>query len=163
MNERLNASDEEADAVTVRSIYVLTASHQCHECAEATSVHALLLRGPFEVEGYPGVDPAEEGALLMYPSAVPTDVAEAMSAVSAGRWHLDVSRTYGDSYYMNHCEHCGAKIGDHYLSEPEEAFFPLTEAQGARILGQRVNGLFRFQAPQLSMSSWIEEWLSGLR
>ena len=159
MNDRLDAPDEERDAVTVRCLYVLTASHQCHECAEGTSVHALLLRGPFDVEGYPYVDPNDEGALLRYLVAVPADVVEAMSKVSAGRWHLDVSRTYSDSYYMNHCEHCGAKIGDHYLGEPEEAFFPLTREQAARISGHRVDGLFRFEGPQLSTSSWMDDWL----
>ena len=163
MNDRLDGPDEERDAVTVRCLYVLTVAHQCHECAEATRVHALLLRGPFEVEGYPGVEPNEEGALLRYPVAVPADVVETMSKVSAGRWHLDVSRTYGDSYYMNHCEHCGAKIGDHHLGEPEAAFFPLTKEQATRISGHRVDGIFRFEDRQLSMSSWMDEWLRRAR
>jgi hypothetical protein len=152
--------DDEPSSVTVPRVYVLTAPHQCPECSKETRVHALLLQGPFQVQGYPGVGADETSALLKYATSIPARLLDALAIESEGRWHLDASRTYGDRYYMNHCEHCGAKIGDHYLGEPEEAYFPLTEEQTRRISGQPVDGPFRFEEPQLGTATWMDDWLS---
>jgi hypothetical protein len=162
MNEPMDGTDDEPSAVTVPRAYVLTAPHQCHECSKQTRVHALLLQGPFQVQGYPGVEPDDVSALLKYATSVPAHLLGVVATEAEGRWHLDASRTYGDRYYMNHCEHCGAKIGDHYLGEPEDAFFPLNARQLARISGQPVDGPFLFEDPQLSVSTWMDEWLSQI-
>ena len=160
MSEPMEDPDDEPSSVTAPRVYVLTAPHQCHECSKETKVHALLLQGPFQVQGDPGADADETSALLKYATSFPARLLDVVAIESEGRLHLDTSRTYGSRYYMNHCEHCGAKIGDHYLGEPEEAFFPLTAEQLARISGQRVDGPLRFEDPQLSFSMWMDEWLN---
>jgi hypothetical protein len=160
MSEPMEDSDDEPSSVTAPRVYVLTAPHQCHECSKETSVHALLLQGPFQVQGEPGVSADETSALLKYATSIPAGLLDAVATASKGRWHLDRSRTYGGRYYMNHCEHCGTKIGDHFLGKPEEAYFPLTEEQAGRISGQRVDGPFLFEDPQLSFSMWMDEWLN---
>lgn len=45
----------------------------------------------------------------------------------------DDSFSLGERYWMNHCENCGAKIGDHYLQKPGLAFFPTTEEEMAGV------------------------------
>jgi len=43
------------------------------------------------------------------------------------RYQPDYSQKAGMVYYMNHCEHCSAKLGDFYMhSEPGGAFFPMS-------------------------------------
>jgi len=47
---------------------------------------------------------------------------------------VDQSYTAGMSYWMNHCTHCDAKIGDHYIhSSPGVAFFPTMDEDMARV------------------------------
>jgi hypothetical protein len=42
----------------------------------------------------------------------------------ATAFYPDNSHTLGMTYWMNHCQRCGAKIGDHYLHhEPDGPFF----------------------------------------
>ncbi len=41
---------------------------------------------------------------------------------------MALTRTSGMTYLANHCA-CGAVQGDHYLGEPGEAFFPLSQDQ----------------------------------
>ncbi|HUX74084.1 MAG TPA: hypothetical protein VMV25_09375 [Steroidobacteraceae bacterium] len=45
------------------------------------------------------------------------------------------SRTIDGRYWINHCAHCGAAQGDHYLHcEPDVAFMPTTPAAARRIV-----------------------------
>jgi len=44
-----------------------------------------------------------------------------------------------NSYWANHCEHCGTLLGDHELHcEPDGAFMPSSEAAAANIQLQQV-------------------------
>jgi Domain of unknown function (DUF5710) len=46
----------------------------------------------------------------------------------------DYSQTVGGMYYMNHCEHCSAKMGDFYMhEEPGGAFVPIDRDAAMRI------------------------------
>lgn len=53
------------------------------------------------------------------------------------------SKTAGRSYYMNHCEQCGAKLGDFFMhGEPGGAFFPTSPTQASRIILRKINAKF---------------------
>jgi len=52
----------------------------------------------------------------------------------------DFSKTAEDDYFMNHCQFCGAKLGDFYLHlEPGGAFFPTGREQATKVRLRRFN------------------------
>ena len=56
---------------------------------------------------------------------------------------LAYSKTAGARYFMNHCQHCGAKLGDFFMhSEPGGAFFPTSPAQANKMTLFRINERF---------------------
>ncbi len=57
-------------------------------------------------------------------------------------FRLNRSQIAGESYWMNHCGHCGSKQGDHYLTEPHGAFNPNDESDAAKILLHEVAAPF---------------------
>lgn len=53
------------------------------------------------------------------------------------------SKTTGSRYLMNHCENCGAKLGDFFMhSEPGGAFFPTSPHEAQRMTLVRINERF---------------------
>lgn len=53
------------------------------------------------------------------------------------------SKTAGHRYMMNHCEHCGAKLGDFFMhSEPGGAFFPTSPQQASKMTLVKINERF---------------------
>ncbi|MDN3525293.1 DUF5710 domain-containing protein [Halomonas sabkhae] len=56
---------------------------------------------------------------------------------------LAYSKTAGSRYFMNHCQHCGAKLGDFFMhSEPGGAFFPTSPEQANKMILFRINEKF---------------------
>lgn len=56
---------------------------------------------------------------------------------------LAYSKTAGARYFMNHCQHCGAKLGDFFMhSEPGGAFFPTSPAQANKMTLFSINERF---------------------
>ena len=59
------------------------------------------------------------------------------------RYRPAYSKQVGATYYMNHCEHCGAKLGDFYMhSEPGGAFFPRSPADASKRMLRKVDAPF---------------------
>lgn len=59
------------------------------------------------------------------------------------RFKLAYSKTAGSQYFMNHCQHCGAKLGDFFMhDEPGGAFFPTSTEQASKMILVRVNERF---------------------
>lgn len=53
------------------------------------------------------------------------------------------SKASGTRYFMNHCEHCGAKLGDFFMhNEPGGAFLPTSPAEAQRMTLARINERF---------------------
>lgn len=63
------------------------------------------------------------------------------------------TRTSGMTYLANHCS-CGAVQGDHYLGEPGEAFFPLSQEQVQSLRFRPCEGSLEADASPGS-SSWM--------
>jgi len=113
---------------------------ECWRCHEQARVVA-----PIAPIGSVAIDDEDEeadstGPLVVNVATVLMDV-ETMSTDlgTAARgavptFRPDFSNTLGAGYWMNHCQHCGAKMGDFFLHmEPDGPFFgwPSSSANGA--------------------------------
>jgi hypothetical protein len=52
---------------------------------------------------------------------------------------------------MNHCGEFAAKIGDWFIHEPGDAFFPTIDAEMRTVFGTPVDGPFEFACDNLSV------------
>lgn len=143
--------------------YLLEGEYTCHECSCIVPVFALMLLGPFKAEGDVYIDEDDNTALLRRPTALPEILEKSLTSRSCGFFRDDFSHTAEQKYWMNHCRECGTKIGDWYVSEPDEAFFPTTDTDMLRLKGQRFAGPFKFDDPSLSLSSWTSLWLAKVK
>lgn len=94
---------------------------RCHKCNHATEVFALFLpsgfkyRNPGTVAGW---KISKTGALFSSVTDLQPDVSHQVRAVATG-YRPDTSIAKGLAYWMNHCNACGTRIGDHYLHSKE--------------------------------------------
>ena len=147
-------------SLVAEAAYILKGMYACHECKSATPVFALLLQGPFQPTGDVYLDDEDDTALLRNPVQMPVTLAESLESLSGGAFRENFSVTAQQKYWMNHCQACGTKIGDWYVSRPGEAFFPMTAEEMSALKGQRFAGPFTFEDPTLSLSSWTSMWIA---
>jgi hypothetical protein len=122
----------EAQAPNIRapSWELIVALRECWRCAQSTRVFAVVLPPGHEAlieEDDPAGDRWERGecsVLLSYLEAVPAEVTTQLRML-APHYRLDHSRTTESFYWMNHCEHCEAKLGDFDTIEEPGTFFEL--------------------------------------
>lgn len=118
-----------ADETRIRcSGYSLAqASVRCWKCSEKTDVHALFVPSHFEYR-----TPQIHG-MQWRRSPLPTilsnvtdllpEIADQVGGITRN-FRLDNSKAKGQTYWMNHCASCGAKIGDFKLHrEAQGPFF----------------------------------------
>jgi hypothetical protein len=145
-----------ADA-NVRSLtyFVARTDARCWHCGLSTRLLALAMpRGHETLDGdaRPDADcarPAADGwqraainAMLFYVERLPGDVQDRLNRISPF-FRLAHSATTLNSYWANHCEHCGSLLDDHEIHcEPEGAFMPSSEAAAANIQLQRIREPF---------------------
>ena len=151
------AEEEPAEELRAAAAYVLQGSHACYQCQALTPVYAILLVGPFRGKVEELVEAND--VLLVGPTDLPEKLSEVVTSLSGGSCHPDFSHTAGEEYWMNHCQECGAKIGAWDVKEPGAAFFPMTDAEIASLVGTYVEGPFELVDQPLSFSSWTEEWV----
>jgi len=85
--------------------------------------------------------PVNVNALLFYVEGLPGCVQNRLQQLSRF-FRLGYDAGAMNSYWANHCEHCGTLLGDHELHcEPEGAFVPSSEAAANNIQ------LLRFRQP----------------
>ena len=141
--------------------YVLNAEHVCHECGCIIQVFGVMLTGPFKGQISEFGLEEDDAPLLTHQTELPQILATALTGRSSGRFRMDYSNTVGESYWMNHCSECDAKIGDWFITKPGKAFFPTTDAEVLKVQGTRVPGPWVFKNPWLSVSSWTTLWLKS--
>ena len=119
--------------------FLARSTRECWRCERQTLVHAIMLPREHEVL-YVGDDPADdhwqesgEATTLSYiydlQEPVPTRL-----RVLAPRYKVAYSQTIHRFYWMNHCEHCAAKLGDFETNEEfGVAFNPVTPLEAAAI------------------------------
>jgi hypothetical protein len=151
----------EPGRLTAAAAYLLENEYQCDSCSRPTKVFAVMAAGPLKIEGDVFGSEEDFSCVLRRLDQLPEPIAQVAQAASEGRLRLDFSRTAGESYLMNHCQHCGGKIGDWFIHKPGEAFFPTHPDDIARIAGQRIEGPFVFDDPDTSWSGWTDDWLEA--
>jgi hypothetical protein len=140
---------QESHGPNVRSpaYYVASARVPCRFCRSSTLVLALALPPNHEVLEDDGETAAWQAvpanAFLFYVTALANSVEVQLSQLSAHCFYFAHSDTTQNSYWANHCEHCGQLLADHELHcEPEGPFSPTEEAEAARISLATINEAF---------------------
>ena len=109
---------------------LIGSQRECRRCVRVSRVFAILLPSGHEalqVEDDPADDYWERGedvALLSYVNDVPDSIA-AQLHLHAPRYRIDFSQTTHSFYWMNHCEHCAAKLGDFETLQESGTFYDL--------------------------------------
>lgn len=117
--------------------FLATSTRKCWRCAAITRVVAIVLPVGHEalsVEDDPADDYwqlAQEPTVLSYIGDFAAPVAARLRSL-APHYRIDSSQTH--FYWMNHCEHCAAKLGDfETVEEYDSAFSPITTEHAAAI------------------------------
>lgn len=136
--------------------YVVESTSDCWNCSNRTRVFAFML--PEEHEEFEYVyDEDEEfelehnlgewrcheyrGNVASVHSMSPA-VSKQMRRFTSN-FKLAYSKAAGSRYFMNHCEQCGTKLGDHFMhGEPGGAFVPMSPEQASRMSLVRINERF---------------------
>jgi hypothetical protein len=116
---------------------------------------------PF-VFGSPDDKEDERGLLLKYIRAMPDALAEQLGPDVRQRWRPDDSQTARQTYWMNHCELCDAKQGEHFLQAPDGPFWPATGAEHDALEAVELAGPFTFVDVGWSvgpMNHWLDRRL----
>ena len=136
--------------------FVLESATDCWKCSRLTRVFSFMLPEQHEQFEY-AQDDEEDLALTSNPGCwVCHGYRGTMSSlhglsrpvINQLRLHTECykpaySKTAGITYYMNHCEHCAAKLGDFYMhSEPGGAFFPTSPTEASGMILHEVNERF---------------------
>jgi hypothetical protein len=125
--------------------FIASSEQSCWKCGDRSPVYCLAMPEGYlsmEIQSDPdGEDDdaivesvlAESGTFISNLSLVNGSVQRLLKE-RCPSYHLDFSQTTERRYFMNHCRHCGAKIGDFYMhDEPDGAFFPTTENEAKNI------------------------------
>src|ERR1700688_1845411 len=144
-----------ADAnIRSQTYYIARTNVRCWHCGLSTRLLALAmphnhetLDGDTQADA-DGGDPASDAwqrtavnAMLFYVEPLPDGVQDRLNRILPF-FRLAHSAATLNSYWANHCEHCGTLLGDHELHcEPDGAFTPSSAAAAANI------HLLRIQEP----------------
>jgi hypothetical protein len=135
-----------ADAnVRSQTYYIARTNVPCWHCGSSTRLLALAVPGGHETldedaQTANADEPASNAwqsananAILFYLGCLPEAVQSRLNQLLQS-FHLAHSAATLSSYWANHCEHCGALLGDHELHcEPGGAFMPSSEGAAAAI------------------------------
>lgn len=112
---------------------------KCHKKSEVITFAASGLEGDFS-------GPVK----FSYVSVLPRGV-KAFVEKYYKHYFIDYSNTTQSHYYINHCEHCHAPLGDFYMHmEPDHAFFPMSDREAAEIevIELKSNGYVKISAEE---------------
>ena len=130
-----------------QTFYVALTAARCWHCGVPTRLLALAMPENHETLDAETQTGAEDGgepgppawqrtnmhALLFDVQELPGDIQKRLSEILPP-FRLAHSPATLNSYWANHCEHCGSLLGDQELHcEPEGAFMPASEAAAANI------------------------------
>ncbi|MDN3224173.1 DUF5710 domain-containing protein [Pseudomonas nunensis] len=136
--------------------FIVESASDCWRCSRITDVYSFMLPELHKQFEY-AQDEEEEFALDNhmgywvchgYRGTVASVNGLSLSVIKQLRLHTEnykpaYSKAARNTYYMNHCEHCGAKLGDFYMhSEPGGAFFPTSPEQAEAMILHQVNEQF---------------------
>lgn len=103
-----------------KSFSIWQASYDCWKCHKATKVYAIGITNSNQLENS---EQLSNDGFLTNISHFSKEVLEKLIPISK-TYFLDKSGMADEIYYINHCEHCGAKQGDFFLHmEPDGPFW----------------------------------------
>jgi hypothetical protein len=151
-------SDDEEGALTCQAAYLLQGMGQCYSCKKGTRLFALMVLPPFTIDGAQDEAMDADGSMLNMPTDLPPALVQAIRPVTGSLFRPDHSRMASLSYWMNHCEQCDAKHGDHFVQGPDGPFWPNDESEMRTIEAIRLDGPFRLSDANTSYSGAMAEW-----
>jgi hypothetical protein len=129
------------DHVNIRAsrYFIASARPDCWRCEQITAVHGFALPAGHEVLNV-GDDSAQdswevaaEPSIVCYLDWLAAPVVARMRERTR-HFRIGYSATADGFYWMNRCEHCGAKLGDHETHcELGQAFMPFSPEEAALI------------------------------
>ena len=154
----MDIDDEEDGALVCQAVYLLRGMGECYSCKKPSPMFALMVLPPFAVQGAQDEALDEDGSMLNAPTDLPPALVQAIHPLTGDLYRLDHSRMAGLSYWMNHCKHCDAKQGDHFVHGPDGPFWPNDEAEMKTIEATRLDGPFRLADASTSYSGAMADW-----
>lgn len=121
--------------VTVRapSFLLIVERCRCWKCGQDTDIHAVGVAPPFtRLASFDAWHEGQVLAVFSYIEWVPDVIAELL-AQRVPRFFRDESKWHQRPYWMNHCEHCGAKIGDYESIDSPSAPFNPTKIEVSKL------------------------------
>ena len=132
--------ENEMSPMLIAPVYLRTSKESCYRCLKISHVYCLGATIIKDVE-YDDDDGQPYSYLIRNTNNSPVDIcnladidATLVNVIkeNAPTYHPDFSKTQKATLWMNHCEHCNAKLGDFYMhNEPGGAFFPVSEKESA--------------------------------
>ncbi len=160
--------------VRSRTFYVARTDGRCWHCGVSTRLLALAMPNNHET-ALPDAEAegddrgeltpvawqrADANAFLFYVEYMPDGVRDRLKRLSQS-FRFAYSTVTLNSYWANHCEHCGTLLEDHELHcEPDGAFLPSSEAAAAAVQLQQFEEPFEAAAAGYSLEP---EFFSSMR
>jgi len=111
---------------------LFTSSYSCWNCGRAAPVAMIGAPAGARERRDDFEEIHDEAVLLSYILDLNYDALDILRS-SGATIRADMSYAAGEGYLMNHCTHCDAKIGDHYLQQPGAPFFPVADEEFERV------------------------------
>jgi len=112
-------------------LFLLLAQETCYRCKANAAVIAFatlsLISNGLRISD----DDEPSLVILQYVERMPPEI-ETFVTARFPSYRKHFSRTADLAYFANFCV-CGANFGDHFLGEPDAAFFPTTESDARKI------------------------------
>lgn len=181
----------QAPKFNLRSVgyFIAKSSQTCWQCQNKTGVFSFVLPVGHEIaepvdeedEGFGPNDNYDDAAFLAWIDSAasstwePQEAACVVSNVTllpssvitrvmlrTVNYRVDFSKTAESSYWMNHCDNCGAKQGDFQLyHEPGGAFFPMDQQDAEGISLERIGEPFFCAGDQIF--GGMTQFFDGMR
>ena len=149
------------DAMNARApwFFIMEASRDCWKCKARTAVVGFALPRGFEIfededggwvgQGGPGI--------VFWVDRLAANVVAQVQRIN-GRYRIDFSQTLKVRYWINHCQHCDAKLGDNYLyNEGKPPFGRMSPEDVAVIRFTRVKEPFLAEVDHFGVAETLEK------
>lgn len=145
-------------SMTCAAVYLLQGDSECWVCKKQTRMFALMALPPLQCHGYDIDSVDKDGSMLNALEALPETLVRAIAPTVGRGLRVDHSGTRDESYWMNHCEHCDAKQGDHFVHGPNGPFWPNDDEDKQAVQASRIDGPFEIPGEHSGYSGAMAAW-----
>jgi len=132
-------------SIAVNNPILLNGISTCYKCNKEINVFAFSCKAYINKSYY-------EMPIFSYVTKIESGLDSIINSTRIKKFfYKDYSQTTNSSYYMNHCQYCGAKRGEFYLhEEPSGTFFIQNEMKIYDLsyfnLSHNINDIYNFDA-----------------